>query len=53
MRGLGLIGCYKLSEMQKYYEMVKDNWRSLSYRKAINTLKTQSRKVCFADDARE
>lgn len=42
-----------LSEMQSYYEMLKDPWRSISYRKAINTLKKQDRKIVFASEARE
>ncbi|KAF8422081.1 hypothetical protein EV426DRAFT_607496 [Tirmania nivea] len=40
-----------LSEMQKYYEMIGDHWRSLSYRKAITTLKKQTTKIVFADEA--
>jgi DNA polymerase IV len=39
--------------MQKYYEMAKDNWRSMGYRKAIGTLKNQSQKICSAAEARE
>ncbi|KAF8475599.1 putative DNA polymerase POL4 [Kalaharituber pfeilii] len=40
-----------LSEMQKYYELVGDHWRSLSYRKAIATLKKQTTKIVFAEEA--
>lgn len=42
-----------LSEMQKYYEMTKDQWRSISYRKAINTLKKQEKKIVFASEAKQ
>lgn len=42
-----------LEEMQKYYEMTKDQWRSMSYRKAINTLRKQEKKIVFASEARE
>lgn len=42
-----------LSEMQKYYEMTGDQWRSISYRKAINTLKKQEKKIVFASEAQE
>jgi len=37
--------------MQKYYEMIGDHWRSLSYRKAITTLKKQTTKIVFAEEA--
>ncbi|RPB28455.1 hypothetical protein L211DRAFT_833419 [Terfezia boudieri ATCC MYA-4762] len=40
-----------LSEMQKYYEMIDDHWRSLSYRKAITILKKQTTKIVFAEEA--
>ncbi|KAF8458968.1 hypothetical protein BGX38DRAFT_1150883 [Terfezia claveryi] len=40
-----------LSEMQKYYEMIGDHWRSLSYRKAITILKKQTAKIVFAEEA--
>lgn len=39
--------------MQRYYEMLKDTWRSLGYRKAIATLKRQDHKIKFANEARE
>ncbi|KAI5808813.1 hypothetical protein DFH27DRAFT_241265 [Peziza echinospora] len=42
-----------LSEMQKYYEMTGDQWRSLSYRKAIATLRKQTKKIVFKEEARE
>ncbi|RPA95290.1 hypothetical protein L873DRAFT_1698481 [Choiromyces venosus 120613-1] len=42
-----------LSEMQRYYEMLNDTWRSLGYRKAIATLKKQDHKIKFANEARE
>ncbi|CAZ81123.1 unnamed protein product [Tuber melanosporum] len=42
-----------LSEMQRYYEMLKDTWRSLGYRKAIATLKKQDHRIRFANEARE
>ncbi|TGZ76881.1 hypothetical protein EX30DRAFT_356526 [Ascodesmis nigricans] len=41
-----------LSQMQQYYERTKDQWRALSYRKAIIALKNQQHKMCFASDAR-
>lgn len=31
--------------------MIGDNWRSLSYRKAIATLKKQRTKIVFAEEA--
>ncbi|KAL7273203.1 phosphoglycerate kinase [Rhizina undulata] len=40
-----------LSELQNYYERARDQWRSLSYRKAISTLKKRKEKVMFASDA--
>ncbi|KAI5839794.1 hypothetical protein DFP73DRAFT_560279 [Morchella snyderi] len=42
-----------LSEMQKYYEMTKDQWRSISYRKGISALRKQTKKICTADEARK
>ncbi|PWW75983.1 hypothetical protein C7212DRAFT_295594 [Tuber magnatum] len=42
-----------LLEMQRYYEILKDTWRSLGYRKAIATLKKQDHKIRSANEARE
>ncbi|KAH8148680.1 uncharacterized protein LAJ45_07391 [Morchella importuna] len=42
-----------LSEMQKYYEMTKDQWRSISYRKGISVLRKQTKKICTAAEARK
>lgn len=39
--------------MQKYYEMTKDQWRSISYRKGISELKKQTKKICTAAEARK
>lgn len=41
----------QLTEMQQYYERTKDNWRSLTYRKAIGILKRQATKISFASEA--
>lgn len=41
----------QLSELQKYYESINDNWRSIGYRKAITTLKGQTTKIIWAKDA--
>jgi DNA polymerase IV len=42
-----------LQEMADYYERVSDKWRSVSYRKAIGTLKKQTRKITSYDEAIE
>lgn len=40
-----------LSEMEEYYSRMRDEWRSISYRKAIATLRTQSSKIQFSSEA--
>jgi len=40
-----------LSEMCDYYQRIRDTWRPISYRRAINTLKRQKHKIMFASEA--
>jgi DNA polymerase IV len=40
-----------LQKMNGYYERVNDHWRTLAYRKAINTLKQQSAKITTEEEA--
>jgi DNA polymerase IV len=40
-----------LQEMADYYERTRDKWRSFSYRKAIGTLKKQTQKIRYYDEA--
>ncbi|CBX92601.1 hypothetical protein IAQ61_006010 [Plenodomus lingam] len=40
-----------LEEMCKHYDQMQDNWRTLSYRKCIATLKKQSIKITTAKQA--
>ncbi|KAA8908452.1 hypothetical protein FN846DRAFT_945182 [Sphaerosporella brunnea] len=42
-----------LSEMGDYYARVRDEWRSMSYRKAVATLRKQTKKIWFASEARK
>ena len=39
--------------MADYYDRIKDRWRVYSYRKAIGTLKKQTRKISSYDEAYE
>ena len=41
----------QLSDMHVYYERIHDNWRALSYRRAISTLRIQPHKISFASEA--
>ena len=41
-----------LEQMSTYYSRVNDKWRSLSYRKAITTLKRQPEKIVTFEQAR-
>ena len=40
-----------LEEMCKHYDQMQDHWRTLSYRKCINTLKKQTIKITTAKQA--
>ena len=40
-----------LSEMLKYYEQTKDQWRSIAYRKAISALRREKGPVLTAEEA--
>ncbi|CAA9958676.1 POL4 DNA polymerase IV [Pyrenophora teres f. maculata] len=40
-----------LEEMCRHYDQMQDHWRSLSYRKCINTLKKQTVKITTAKQA--
>ncbi|EDU39906.1 DNA polymerase lambda [Pyrenophora tritici-repentis Pt-1C-BFP] len=40
-----------LEEMCKHYDQMQDHWRTLSYRKCINTLKKQTVKITTAEQA--
>ena len=40
-----------LQAMADYYERIKDTWRTLSYRKAIGTLKQQTQRISTYEDA--
>ncbi|EUC47441.1 hypothetical protein COCMIDRAFT_24607 [Bipolaris oryzae ATCC 44560] len=40
-----------LEEMCKYYDSMQDQWRSLSYRKCVATLKKQTVKITTAEQA--
>ncbi|KAF2089013.1 Nucleotidyltransferase [Saccharata proteae CBS 121410] len=40
-----------LSQMCKYYEDTKDEWRSRAYRRAIASLRKQTRKIVTMDEA--
>jgi DNA polymerase IV len=42
-----------LSEMEEYYTRTRDQWRSMSYRKAVATLRKQDKKICFASEAKK
>lgn len=39
--------------MKEYYERINDTWHSISYRKAITTLRGVNRRICFASEAIE
>ena len=41
-----------LQQMADYYERAHDQWRTIGYRKAITTLKHQTTKVMFQDEAK-
>lgn len=41
-----------LQQMCTYYTRMDDQWRTISYRKAIKTLQRQTRHVCTASEAR-
>ncbi|KAF7562193.1 hypothetical protein G7046_g1951 [Stylonectria norvegica] len=40
-----------LQHMASYYDRINDHWRTISYRKAISTLKRQNTKVTTEDEA--
>ncbi|PMD48585.1 Nucleotidyltransferase [Hyaloscypha variabilis F] len=40
-----------LEEMAEYYDRVKDHWRTTAYRRAIGTMKRQTRKIVSYDEA--
>ncbi|KAF2431036.1 DNA polymerase beta-like protein [Tothia fuscella] len=40
-----------LQQMSEFYDRIRDQWRTLAYRKAIASLKKQSQRVIFQEDA--
>ncbi|KAH6678434.1 hypothetical protein B0J14DRAFT_322460 [Halenospora varia] len=42
-----------LGDLGAYYERIKDQWRTIAYRKAISTLRRQDRKICTYEEAIE
>jgi DNA polymerase IV len=40
-----------LQEMGKYYDLMQDQWRTLAYRKAVATLKKQTKRITTKEEA--
>ncbi|KAF9695729.1 hypothetical protein EKO04_005811 [Ascochyta lentis] len=40
-----------LEEMGRHYDQMQDQWRTLAYRRGVNTLKKQTRKISTAKEA--
>ena len=41
----------KLQELANHYEVVRDSWRAMAYRKAIGALRNQKHRITFKEDA--